>query len=110
MTAKQSAEVSEQPLPVALSICRNIAIIVLRRRQQPRPGALPSVPAAAPPPPPPSSDYERLCVVCMEGEWSHILIPCFHLCLCEACATSQTWVECPVCRTPAQSVQRIYAP
>jgi len=59
--------------------------------------------------PPADDDDEQLCVVCMEAERSHVFIPCGHVCLCEGCATSQTWAECPVCRVAAQGVMRIYA-
>ena len=52
---------------------------------------------------------DHLCIVCMEGEKTHILYPCCHHCLCEACAQKKQWTECPVCRGPVQQVLRIFS-
>lgn len=48
------------------------------------------------------------CVVCMTGERSHAMIPCGHKCLCTACATNNVFTDCPICRTPVQSIYEIY--
>ena len=48
-----------------------------------------------------------VCVVCCERQSSHVLIPCGHLCLCGSCAESVT-TDCPICRSPIQSRQRVF--
>ena len=52
---------------------------------------------------------ESLCVVCMEGPRSHLLVPCGHLCLCQRCASHRAWEACPLCREVAQQVIRLYS-
>ena len=46
------------------------------------------------------------CVVCMEEQRTHILIPCGHWCLCEEHA--QGMRECPVCRGKVASNHRVF--
>jgi len=50
------------------------------------------------------------CVVCMESEKSHILVPCGHQCVCEVCAVNlvSTKQACPVCRAPVLQVIKVY--
>ena len=49
-----------------------------------------------------ASEADRsICVVCLVGERTHILIPCGHMCLCEECATELQWSTCPMCRADA---------
>jgi hypothetical protein len=50
--------------------------------------AQPGVPPAAPAPHP--DDAEDLCVVCFDAPKDHIMLPCFHMCVCEACASLLT--------------------
>lgn len=57
-------------------------------------------PACARPPPP-------TCCVCMEHGCTHVYAPCFHLCVCETCAL-RTRLQCPLCRTVATGVHRVY--
>ena len=42
-------------------------------------------------------DDDKLCVVCMENPKNQILIPCGHVCVCEACA-KDIGDACPLCR------------
>ena len=49
---------------------------------------------------------ERLCVVCWDREKSHILIPCGHLCVCEA--DSRGIRACPLCRAKVSSAHRVF--
>ena len=63
-------------------------------------------PAAAP-----QLEEEALCVVCMDAPKQHIIIPCGHQCVCEACAqhlTQATSPSCPVCRAPIRETTRVY--
>jgi len=63
------------------------------------------------PPTAPAVEEEALCVVCMDAPKLHIILPCGHQCVCEACAqqlTQTTSPSCPVCRTPIRETTRVY--
>ncbi len=49
------------------------------------------------------------CVICTEKSQSHVIVPCFHLCLCENCVEvvikSGT---CPVCRGEMKEIKKIF--
>ena len=69
------------------------------------------VPPAAPAPEP----EEALCVVCFDAPKDHAIVPCGHICVCEACAEQLTKARtpmCPVCREPIQrqtmSVMKVF--
>jgi hypothetical protein len=47
------------------------------------------------------------CPICFSNERSHLVTPCNHLCCCSTCAT-QIKDECPICRHPINSIQRIF--
>ena len=47
------------------------------------------------------------CVVCMDRAARIAMLPCGHLCCCEDCARGLA--QCPVCRTPVQTTQRIFS-
>ena len=51
------------------------------------------------------------CVVCMDGENTHLFSPCGHKCVCEECAKAimQTSAECPTCRGEARGFIRVYS-
>jgi len=34
----------------------------------------------------PQAEEECLCVVCMDERKQHAMVPCMHMCVCEACA------------------------
>ena len=40
-------------------------------------------------------------MLCFDAPKDHIILPCFHVCVCEACANLLTQMEkpCPICRT-----------
>jgi len=59
--------------------------------------------------PVPPVDDENECVVCLDAQKSHILIPCGHFCVCEACADRLAVGDgCPICRTPVQIKTRVF--
>ena len=63
------------------------------------------------PPAAPQLEEEALCVVCMDAPKQHIILPCGHQCVCEACAqqlTQTTSPSCPVCRAPIRETTRVY--
>lgn len=45
-------------------------------------------------------DPEGLCCVCLDGPKDHIIVPCGHLCICEACAQiiHSSSKACPICQ------------
>ena len=47
------------------------------------------------------------CVVCSVRHASHVLVPCFHLCVCTICAGSIE-DKCPICRGRVESKRRVY--
>ncbi len=47
------------------------------------------------------------CVICFSNERSHLITPCNHLCCCSTCA-NQIKNQCPICRRPIGSIQRIF--
>jgi hypothetical protein len=54
---------------------------------------------------------ETMCVVCFDAPKDHILVPCYHLCVCEACANLLTQMDkptCPICRTAIQQTNKVF--
>jgi hypothetical protein len=65
------------------------------------------VPAAAPNP----GAEETQCVVCFDAPKDHLVLPCKHLCVCEACAQQLTKTRtpmCPVCRGPIIQTMKVF--
>jgi len=53
------------------------------------------------------------CVICFgQKEATQAVIPCGHLCLCDACAPKarRSLTKCPLCRTPSTDTVRIFLP
>lgn len=51
------------------------------------------------------------CVVCLEAEKTHVLVPCGHVCLCETCARdlqNSEMPECPLCRQMVERCMKVY--
>ena len=48
------------------------------------------------------------CCDCFELPVTHLLLPCFHLVLCQQCTNGMT--ECPMCRSPIQQVKKVHLP
>ena len=47
-----------------------------------------------------------VCCICMSTVRNHVLMPCFHMCVCGNCASRVG--RCPVCREQVQQTHRIY--
>ena len=64
----------------------------------------PAAPASQP------GEEEALCLVCMDAPKRFAMVPCLHVCACEACAQQLLNVtrSCPVCRVPIQSVGQVF--
>jgi hypothetical protein len=61
-------------------------------------------------PPEPAAE-ETLCVVCFDAPKDHIIIPCGHVCVCQACANLLTQREepsCPICRTAILQTNKVF--
>ena len=56
-------------------------------------------------------DDGKICIVCLDGERDHVLIPCGHLCLCGDCAASYGAddAECPLCRKTVEMVVKTFS-
>lgn len=50
------------------------------------------------------------CVICLSNPSDHALLPCGHLCICEACLPqlAREWNRCPLCRNETQGAARIF--
>ena len=60
--------------------------------------------------PQPDED-ETLCVLCLDAPKDHIIIPCGHQCVCEACAEKLKEARsplCPFCRAPINSTHKVF--
>jgi hypothetical protein len=66
------------------------------------------VPPAAPAPHP--DDAQDQCVLCFDAPKDHIIIPCGHVCACEACANQLTQRNsaCPICRAAIQQTNKVF--
>jgi len=49
------------------------------------------------------------CVVCLQAEASHVVVPCGHLALCAVCST-RTKTHCPICRQRISAILRVHRP
>jgi hypothetical protein len=67
-----------------------------------------AVDASPPPPEPPQAPAKASaeCVVCLDAEATHVVVPCGHICLCADCTMDLK--ACPLCRTPLVQTMRIY--
>jgi hypothetical protein len=66
---------------------------------------------ASPAAPAPHPD-ESLCVVCMDAPKQYAMLPCLHMCACEACAQRIMELRpasCPVCREPIERTGRVFS-
>eukprot|EP01084_Bolivina_argentea_P008352 15655_1 len=55
-------------------------------------------------------DDSKLCIVCMDNERDHVLIPCGHIAVCKDCKDNynQDGAECPICREKVKMVVKTY--
>jgi len=52
---------------------------------------------------------EKLCVICQERPKDHVIVPCFHMCVCGECVPMLGKPrQCPLCRTPADTVHKVF--
>ena len=50
------------------------------------------------------------CVICLEAEASHLVVPCGHQCLCGPCSEHYNGFgePCPLCRVPVQMTLKVF--
>jgi hypothetical protein len=68
-------------------------------------GVSPAAPAPHP------DDEEDQCVLCFDAPKDHIILPCYHMCVCEACANRLTQMRhpsCPICRGAIQHTNKVF--
>merc|ERR1711997_1002205 len=55
-------------------------------------------------------DDSKLCIVCLDGDRDHVIIPCGHICVCTDCMWlySRGGAECPICRAKVSMVVRTF--
>jgi hypothetical protein len=63
------------------------------------------VPPAAPASHPDAE--ETMCAVCMDAPKNRVVLPCMHMCVCEACARLLR-DRCPVCRGPVERIAHVF--
>ncbi len=51
----------------------------------------------------------KLCVACQDAPKDVVLLPCRHLCLCQACASHAALLNCPMCRVPIRQRIPVFA-
>lgn len=49
----------------------------------------------------------RLCVVCIDSQYTVAMLPCGHVCMCEQCAVRFSQDVCPQCRAPIEDTMRV---
>jgi hypothetical protein len=56
-------------------------------------------------------DAEDQCVLCFDAPKDHIILPCYHVCVCEVCTNLLTQMSkptCPICRTAIQHANKVF--
>jgi hypothetical protein len=109
LAAEEAAAAAAVEAAERLRLEEEMASLALRMQQvQARLGSS-VVPLAAPALH--SDDAEDQCVLCFDALKDHIILPCFHVCVCEACANLLTQMEkpsCPICRTAIQQTNKVF--
>jgi len=118
-----AAAATPPPLPAYLTAAR-VAAAASRAPPAPPPAAPPAAPL--PPPPAPSQPSQpspaapagatKECCVCLDDVAAadlHLLFPCGHRCVCEACAAAVMAADpamrrCPKCRAAVVGAARVY--
>jgi multidrug efflux pump subunit AcrA (membrane-fusion protein) len=88
-----------------LQLEERLAALALEVQQvQARLGVIPPAPAPHP------DAEETMCVVCFDAPKQYAMLPCLHMCACEACAQQllQLHRRCPVCREPIERVGQVF--
>ena len=105
--AAAAAEAAAAEAAERLQMEEEMAALTLRMQQvQARLGIVP------PPPPSVPVTEDNQCVVCMDAVKDRIVLPCMHICACEACAQhlqEQDPARCPVCRGSIERIKQVFS-
>ena len=57
-----------------------------------------------------NEDDSKLCIVCLDGDRDHIIIPCGHICVCKTCKKLYETdnATCPMCRVKVEKVIKTF--
>ena len=107
--AAERLRMEEEVAALTLTVqsdARRMQSDALRLRQmQAQLGVPPAAPALHP------DDAEDQCVLCLDAPKDHIIIPCGHQCVCEACAEKLKKARnplCPFCRAPINATHKVF--
>jgi hypothetical protein len=66
--------------------------------------------SVAPPAAPQPDAEETMCVLCFDAPKDHIIVPCYHLCVCEGAnlLTQMDKPTCPICRAAIQQTNKVF--
>jgi hypothetical protein len=104
--AAAAAERLQMEQDLAAATLRMQAEALLVQQMQAQLGVPPAAPA-----PHPDDAEENQCVMCFDAPKDHIIIPCGHVCVCEACANLLTQMRnptCPICRGAIQHTNKVF--
>ena len=98
MERQKQAAVAQEDYRMAGSLKQSIAELVKQKEEMERQTqAQDRKPSVEEVDSKPSAEEEAVeCVVCLDARRTNILMPCRHVCVCEACAA--TLRLCPICR------------
>ena len=51
---------------------------------------------------------DSFCVVCLDSEATHAMVPCGHLCVCSDCGDPTRLYNCPMCRGRIERIMKIF--
>ena len=109
MERRKEAAVAEEDYLKAAEIKRSIAELVEHREAVEKAIAQEDTKRSAAAAGPEASEAAE-CVICMDQRKNHVLVPCGHLCVCQACA-DRIMAEgetCPICRTAVREAVAVY--
>jgi hypothetical protein len=104
--AAERLRLEEQVAAITLRVQNDMLMLQQAQAQLGNSVAPPAAPA-----PNPDDDAEDQCVMCFDAPKDHIILPCYHVCVCEACASLLTQMDkptCPICRTAIQHTNKVF--
>ena len=107
MERQKEAAVAEEDYLTAAEIKRSIAELVEQREALERAVNEEEKKWSSAAAGPEESDE---CVICMDQRKTHTMVPCGHICVCQACAdwVTEEGETCPICRAPVTTTMAVY--
>jgi hypothetical protein len=103
--AAERLRLEEQVAAITLRVQNDMLMLQQAQAQLGSSVAPPAAPA------PPDDDAVDQCVLCFDAPKDHIILPCYHVCVCEACASLLTQMKkpsCPICRTAIEHTNKVF--